>query len=447
MFKRALNDSYDEEENTPKATTKKSPGKILFRRLNSMEDADFRRPRSHSKGNNHLSEEEDSGDNTTRRLRRMFSREFLASHEKDQREHLTLNDVTQTQFNYVVSQEIRKDGEGFLSQQEVTMMGGLSAVQLASLVADKKVIRLLVNDKKQTVKRSLRHTICRQSIRKSLRENYSPKHAWSKIKEETLQEIEDRVVDLINGPADLDNEGERDLNESEDRIRESIRFSLIQMKKACPNVKTALKSSIYWQLCFMAFCGSISNYSLNCCWKEYFEERMPDTPDKQMALMFSVGAFVNSFTRVFSGFATMRYDFKALYFVLIISSSICSLTIDYGLINYVMGMIYTTIFMAGIGLHITIFPSVCTKIFGSVVGPKVFPGIIACYCLACWVQWYIVWVSSEWSAIWMWMGVICLVGGGVMLLVFDEAFDWKEAWDEAEKIGALDQNDKPLLNK
>ena len=120
---------------------------------------------------------------------------------------------------------------------------------------------------------------------------------------------------------------------------------------------------------------------MNSAWKMYFTSTLEVT-DKRMSLMLSYGTFTNSFTRIVAAIAMTQFEFKLIYLALALSSILVCLSMERFTINYLLAAGYSVVVYVGIGIQTGIFPSLCTKVFGAVVGPKVFPIVFASIMLA-----------------------------------------------------------------
>lgn len=198
----------------------------------------------------------------------------------------------------------------------------------------------------------------------------------------------------------------------------------------------------------MAYSCSIYNYFMNSVWKQFYVTKI-EVSDSQMSLILSYGAFANSIVRVMSGFALQRYDFKYVYLLLVCSTAFCCFTINFTLVNYVVGALYSMTVFGGIGVQVTIFPTVCTKVFGPVVGPKVFPFVFSFFSMANLTQYFMLKYTDDWGLMFVTYGVIACVGIGFGI-IFNSSPDWREANYEFMKTSKDDEEEtekpKELVN-
>ena len=206
------------------------------------------------------------------------------------------------------------------------------------------------------------------------------------------------------------------------KARESVSKLLYEVHHDCPSLEVALKSNAFIALAFMAYSCSVYNYFMNSAWKQYYVTKI-EVSDQQMALILTYGAFANSIVRVASGFLMMKYDFKYIFIGLIGSTIICCFTIDLLLLNYFMGAIYSMTVFGGIGIQVTIFPTVCTKVFGPLIGPKVFPFVFSFFSMANLTQYFMLKFSDNWNMM-FWVYGIIAVGGLAVGWSFNTTQNW-----------------------
>jgi MFS family permease len=327
--------------------------------------------------------------------------------------------LTQEEFKKAIQREIEQD-KNFQSG----LIGDLPAEDLAKLVITKKSVQVLIRDQKESLRQSIRASMNRQSFRNSIARF---KGLHNNLANPEVAEKHAR--DLLVSPAISPEQAQKDK-----QIRESINRHIKQEHIDCPGLGYALASWPYWSLALMAYSCSIYNYFMNSVWKQFYVTKII-VSDKQMALILSYGAFANSIVRVVSGFAMMKYDFKYIYLLLVSSTILCCFTINSFLENYIIGAIYSMTVFGGIGIQVTIFPTVCTKVFGQTVGPKVFPFVFSFFSLANLTQYFILKFTEDWGFMFWLFGVIAC-GGLALGFLFTSSPDWREAQSQfhANKI-------------
>ena len=72
------------------------------------------------------------------------------------------------ELEYAVNKELRNDLNGFIAPQEAAMMNGMPAEKLMGLVINRKSIQVLINDRKESLRQSIRASMRRQSVRQSV---------------------------------------------------------------------------------------------------------------------------------------------------------------------------------------------------------------------------------------------------------------------------------------
>lgn len=321
--------------------------------------------------------------------------------------------ITDAEMRYVINKEIKSDTEGYISQPEAYAMAALPPDQLAMIVTDKKSIQILIGDRKENLRMSIRQSLHRGD------QHFKDSTVRMKIGNENPEATEKRAQELLTTP-------NKTLTlEETNKARESIKTLVAQSNADCPTLGYALTSVPFAFLCIMAYSCSIYNYFMNSVWKQYYVTKI-DVSDKQMALILTYGAFANSIVRVVSGFAMMKYDFKYIYILLVGSTILCCFTIDTFLVNYAVGSLYSMTVFGGIGIQVTIFPTVCTKVFGPVIGPKVFPFVFSFFSMANLTQYFVLKFTEDWSFMFILFGIIAIVGLGVGF-IFTSSPDWRDA--------------------
>jgi MFS transporter, OFA family, oxalate/formate antiporter len=194
-------------------------------------------------------------------------------------------------------------------------------------------------------------------------------------------------------------------------------------KSGCPSLPIALRSKHFYMLAYMAYSCSIYNYFMNSVWKGFYQTKIV-VGDSQMALILSYGAMANSVVRVASGFIMMKHDFKVIFIPLVVSTIVSCFTIHHFLNSYAMGVIYSMTVFGGIGIQVTIFPTVCNKTFGTELGPSVFPFVFSCFSLANLTQFFLLKFTDSWALMFNLYGAIAISG-----LVVGYYFNTGPNWD------------------
>jgi MFS family permease len=157
---------------------------------------------------------------------------------------------------------------------------------------------------------------------------------------------------------------------------EAIHNKLQQIDKThCPSARVALLSIHFLMVALMAIGCSIYNYFLNSNWKDIYSKRLSNIPDNQLALMLSCGAFSNSIIRVITGVLLTKIHFKYIFFFQVCLAALGAFLFLTVMHTYGAGIGFLMCGLAGIGIQTTLFPTICTQLFGSTIGPKVYPVI------------------------------------------------------------------------
>ena len=333
------------------------------------------------------------------------------------------------ELRHALNEQLKQDNNGYIPPEEAYAMANMTTEDLAAMVGPRKSVQHLLEERRQSIRKNIRedfnrgHDI-RQSIRNRQQLPNSPTH---------LSELEKMVNDILNKPPENIPSIEDDKN---------WKRSIQQVRGECPSLKFGLKSWSFFCLCIMAYSCSIYNYFMNSVWKQFYVTKI-EVSDSQMALILSYGAFANSIVRVMSGFALQRYDFKYVYLLLVCSTAFCCFTINFTLVNYIVGVLYSMTVFGGIGVQVTIFPTVCTKVFGPVVGPKVFPFVFSFFSMANLTQYFMLKYTDDWGLMFVTYGVIACVGIAFGF-IFDSSPDWSDAAAEYNKEAPIDEEGQEL---
>lgn len=149
----------------------------------------------------------------------------------------------------------------------------------------------------------------------------------------------------------------------------------------CPSVYHALTSTTFLFLGVMSFCISIYNYFLLVSWKDIYKFYL-HLDDNKLSFVLSTGAFANSSLRIIVGILLLKFSFKTFYLLnisIIVCSAFTCISSLSQINSYEIGLVYIFAAFAGLGTQVTIFPTICTKVFGSFIGPKVYPCIYFCF--------------------------------------------------------------------
>ena len=340
----------------------------------------------------------------------------------DEKEHPHHPHHTKEEMRRELADELMKENKGYIPAEEAFAMANMNNEDLANLVGPKKSIQHIIHDRKQSIRENIRQEFqhgndVRQSIRMMQQAPTKPSH---------LAELESLVNDILKRPPENYVSIEDDKN---------YKRSVAQhVHTDCPSLKKGLMSWSFFCLCVMAYSCSIYNYFMNSVWKQFYVTKI-EVSDSQMALILSYGAFANSIVRVLSGFALQRYDFKYVFLLLVFSTAFCCFTINFTLVNYVVGALYSMTVFGGIGVQVTIFPTVCTKVFGPLIGPKVFPFVFSFFSMANLTQYFMLKLTDDWGFMFFTYGIIACVGI-FFGLIFNSSPDWSEAnYEHLRELG------------
>ena len=340
-------------------------------------------------------------------------------------------EVTSDMLDNAIKKGLDRQEGGVSSQAQAFAVAGLSSEQTAALVIHDKGVQIAINERKESLRRSIRASMRNGSVRKSVMK-INQGHKFKNLTEE-------RAVALINQPAP-------ELTVEDKKHKEDL--FIPQSKTGCPSLGYALMSRHFVLLAFMAYSCSIYNYFMNSVWKQFYVTKI-EVSDTQMALILSYGSFANSIVRVLSGIIMMKYDFKVIYMPLVISTVISCFTINYALSSYMVGALYSMTVFGGIGIQVTIFPTVCNKTFGAQLGPNVFPFVFSFFSMANLTQYFMLKFTDNWAFMFNTYGFVA-IAGTVVGLIFNSNPDWADAQAEHQEkqlVAERETNATPLLSK
>ena len=94
-----------------------------------------------------------------------------------------------------------------------------------------------------------------------------------------------------------------------------------------------------------------------------------------------------------------------------------------------MGVFYIMLAYMGLGTQVTLFPTICTKVFGSTVGPKVYPYIYLCFSVSNFAQYFaykFYGKDGHIETVFYMFGSVAFLG-----LILAVLFNQKPSWAEA----------------
>ena len=238
--------------------------------------------------------------------------------------------------------------------------------------------------------------------------------------------------------------------EEQNEKRTTLVQAAIQLESVdCPSFKAGIKSWAFVAVCILAYTSSMYNYFLNSSWKKLYPTLF-DVDDSKMSILLSIGALSNSIFRLLVGFCLLKISFKTVFIFNVCVAILSSLTIVDLATSYEVAAIYLTFAFGGIGIHITLFPTICLKIFGPLVGPKIYPCAFFMFSLASMTQYAVLNLAHDnWRLMtYVFAGVTGLGLGTVLFM--KPAFDWRPAIEEHRrqasetKPASMPDKDTPL---
>ena len=207
-------------------------------------------------------------------------------------------------------------------------------------------------------------------------------------------------------------------------------------EQCCPSFYYGFFSSSFLMLAVMAFCCAIYNYFLLTAWKALFKDYL-HFQDSALANLLIIGACSNSSFRIMVGVLLLRISFKTFYYIAISVIIVSAFTFDLLVIkgeNKIIGLGFLFLAFAGLGTMVTIFPTICVKIFGSEVGPKLYPCIYVCFSTASFAAYLVYRMLSDPVQMFYTFGGFAVFG--LFTAMF---FDQNPSWQKAILAHANDQ--------
>ena len=235
-------------------------------------------------------------------------------------------------------------------------------------------------------------------------------------------------------------EGGRKLSKMIEHNAEALYKKSKQLQELnCPSEKYGIHSSSFFMVASMAVCCSIYPYFLNSNWKSLYLDKLTDITDSKLSFILTFGAIANSGIRLIVGFLLLKVDVKSIYYFIVTISIIAAFTIEDMLKSYETGIIYIMCAYVGLGTQVTLFPTICTKVFGSTVGPKVYPIIYLCFSLSNFAQYfaYKFLGKSHMETMFYAFGTMAFIG-----VILGIVFNSKPSWTNAIYHYNLEQEKK-----
>jgi MFS family permease len=133
----------------------------------------------------------------------------------------------------------------------------------------------------------------------------------------------------------------------------------------------------------MAMSSSIYNYFFNSAWKNYGTTFLGNISDQKISFILTVGSLCNSFSRIIIGLLLQKFKFRTLYLGILFVQMFSAFTVSHiGTTSYAVYTCYVSVSLFCLGAHITLFPTITSKVFGVEVGRKIYPFVFSCFSVA-----------------------------------------------------------------
>ena len=179
----------------------------------------------------------------------------------------------------------------------------------------------------------------------------------------------------------------------------------------CPTFMAGVRSGVFLHLCAMAFCVSMYNYFLNASWKKFYPTQF-EVEDSKFALLLSIGALSNSLFRLGIGLLLVKLSFKTLYLANVAIAAVSAFSVCRVATGYDLGAVYLALAFGGLGAQVTLFPTICVKVFGATVGPRIYPCVFFLFSAASLSQYTVLKLAGDRYEL------MCRIFGAVSVLGF-----------------------------
>ena len=224
---------------------------------------------------------------------------------------------------------------------------------------------------------------------------------------------------------------------NEDIFRLSKEVRLV----TCPSTGVAIKSKVFIMIFTMAFCSSIYNYFFNSIWKGYAIHRL-NIPDSKMSVILSIAAIFSSLARLLQGILLMKFEFKPLYVIILILEIACAFTVEWlGGESYYIYLGYVCVAMFCLGSHVTLFPTMIQKVFGTEVGPKVYPLVYQGFSTASLLQYFLLkQLDGNYNFLFKVFGCMTIISLSLTIF-FTDVKDWSKENKKYMKANGIKVNE------
>lgn len=267
------------------------------------------------------------------------------------------------------------------------------------------------------------------------------------VREMKFHKIADDTVDKR---ASLSDEDKPRLSRLIENNAEALYKKSRQLQEQnCPSLKAGLTSSSFAFMAIMSICCSIYPYFLNSNWKTYYLGKLENIDDSKMSFILSFGAVANSSIRAIVGFLLLKLDVKVIYYCNIMLSIFGAFTIQDLLSSYETGVMYVMFAYFGLGSQVTLFPMICTKVFGSTVGPKIYPFVYLCFSISNFAQYFLYKFYGKQGHIDIMFYCFggCAFLGAILAVMFDSRPSWANAIYKHNLEQQIDEQEAALLKE
>ena len=250
------------------------------------------------------------------------------------------------------------------------------------------------------------------------------------IQELALNETlgEEKVTDIdakqVDAKTRLDQDTEEELG----------RLGRVATENSCPSVLAGIRSWSFLLLAHMVLCNCTFCYMILTTWKSNYKKFL-GMKDRELAYLLSFGAIANALGRLLTGLLLLKLPFKAIYIPMVLLIGTCAFTIDHVLTvtkNQKLAIAYLGVAFFSLGTSVTVFPTVCMKVFGIRIGSRIYPFIYICFSLACGLSYAISRVCPTLRSMFFTLGGMATFG--LLLSLF---FTEKPTWNaEPNKVVA-----------
>lgn len=221
-----------------------------------------------------------------------------------------------------------------------------------------------------------------------------------------------------------------------DLEQEIKRINQIIKERSCPSMRAAITSPSFSMIVGMVLCSSVYYYLILSSWKLHFKT-ITGLSDQQLSYILSLGSIGNAVGKGLCGILLLKIDFKKVYIVC--NSLIVIYAFSYWYLmnkfkSFYLAASYLVLAFFGLGMSLTMFPTICIKVFGVKVGSRVYPFIYFCFALSNLVAYIFYKHIHSTQATFTMLGIIAMLGV-ILGVFFNQSPNWRTKEESSSHSG------------